>query len=170
MMATLTYHKPGLYSGRREMGQWFKYKEVDLTECDKGKYVVAATGESEALIMGLLWRGTEILAASFLIKEHNELGHENVLKVLAEMGKSCPKETVILGGGMLIAEHDAKVIRVVSQSGSFGYVPSFMIEEGFSVPDYKIEIEIRREAAGPEFRKSADVLEWFGKNGIAVEY
>lgn len=167
-MRQIFYSPAIVISASRVPSQLMKYKEVGFSECDKGKFVVVAKGENEAAVYGLLWRGSDIVSSLFMVKDHNDLQHEDIPRVLKDLGRVEEKEELILGGGFLLAEHEKKVLRVAGASATFGYAPGFMMQEGLKFEGYTIDVEFSL-SAGPSFKKTDDVRDWFVKNEIRVD-
>ena len=167
------YEKPVLVGADIE-GQ--KCREVPFESKNSGLFLLGADGPAmdRVRLFGLLWVGSDEPTMLGLI------GHCDVMASLKKLGKLANEDVLILGGGILVAEHDllkGRVMVAAGMSNEYGAVTKSMIRralrsidrDGEAVPGKGYMLDIRaNDIAGPASSKSPEVLDWFHSVHIFV--
>jgi len=167
------YDKPVLVGADIE-GQ--KCDEVPFESKNSGLFLLGADGPAmdRVRLFGLLWVRNDEPTMLELI------GHCNVMARLKKLGRLANEDVLILGGGMLVVEHEPEESRVMVAAGmsnEFGAVTKNMIRRALRSVDsdgevaagrgYRLDIRAN-DIAGPESSKSPEVLDWFHSVHILV--
>lgn len=153
-----------------------KCREVPFESKNSGLFLLGADGSAmnRVRLFGFLWVTRDEPAMLELI------GHCNVMPRLKMLGKLANEDVLILGGGMLVVEHEpleSRVMIAAGMSNEFGSVTRCMIKralrsvdvDGEAAPGRGYRLDIRaNDIAGPASSKTSEVLDWFHSVHILV--
>jgi hypothetical protein len=132
--------------------------------CEAGAFEVKASGDS-VKAYGLLWLRNPDLSGI------DAIAHRQICPILRKlMHLRSEFGRVVIGGGFLMADYDARVLRVFGRSGDYGMLPDFMLHEVFRRSGLRVHVAgYGNDTARLGSSNSVSARDWYLSKGIEVE-
>jgi hypothetical protein len=151
----MKYLEPLIISVDRELA------EIPVASRSVGKFIVCVKDDSVRLF-GILYLGLEHKRSELA----EDIKHMSFHLILSSLNKEyLDGFGLVLGGGELRIDREAKKITAQGFSGTYGRPPKAMVQKALALDGYSVQV-VMGESASPDPHDNPSAVEWFKKRGV----